>query len=83
MVEDLVPKVILIVFIVCVVVTVIAIKLFSFCRIFSKAGYCWAFGLLMLLPMAEIIIPLVLALIDWPVLRELRSLKQQQPTASS
>ena len=51
------------------------IKVFSFCRIFSKAGYHWALGLLMLLPLSEIAIPLVLALIDWPVCKELRGLK--------
>ena len=54
-----------------------AIRVFCFCRIFSKAGYSWAFGLLMLVPMAGLIIPLILALIDWPVQTELRRLKQQ------
>jgi hypothetical protein len=55
-----------------------AIKVFSFCRIFSKMGYSWAFGLLMLLPLSEVVIPLILALIDWPVSKELRLLKQEQ-----
>ena len=54
------------------------IKVFSFCRIFSKAGYSWAFGLLMLLPFSELVIPLVLAVMDWPVCRELRLFKQEQ-----
>jgi len=76
--ERLIPQILLILFIVFVLVIVTVIKLFSFCRIFSKAGYSWAFGLLMLLPMAEIVIPLVLALIDWPVRRELRQLRQRQ-----
>ena len=48
-----------------------------YCMIFSKAGYCWALGLLMLVPIANIIMPLVLAFGDWPVRRELRLLKQQ------
>ncbi len=49
-----------------------------FCKIFSKAGYCWALGLLMLVPIANIIMPFVLAFGNWPIQKELRSLKQQQ-----
>ena len=75
-------EVILILFIAFIVLVVTAIKVFSFCRIFSKAGYSWAFGLLMLLPMAELVIPLVLAFIDWPVCRELRLFKQKQSGSS-
>ncbi len=47
----------------------------SYCKIFKKAGYCWAWGLLWLIPFGNIVIPLVLAFSDWPILRELRSLK--------
>lgn len=75
-------EVILILFITFIVLTVTVIKVFSFCRIFSKAGYSWAFGLLMLLPLAEIVIPLVLALIEWPVCKELRLFKQEQSGGS-
>jgi len=71
-------EVILILFITFIVLTVTVIKVFSFCRIFSKAGYSWAFGLIMLLPLAEIVIPLVLALIEWPVCKELSLFKQEQ-----
>jgi glycerol-3-phosphate acyltransferase PlsY len=46
-----------------------------YCRIFSKAGFCWALGLLMFVPVANIIMLFVLAFADWPVLRELRRLK--------
>jgi glucan phosphoethanolaminetransferase (alkaline phosphatase superfamily) len=49
-----------------------------YCRIFSKTGFCWALGLLMFVPIANIIMLFVLAFADWPVLRELRQLKQQQ-----
>lgn len=49
-----------------------------FCMIFSKAGYSWALGLLMLVPIANMIMPFILAFGDWPVRRELRLLKQQQ-----
>ena len=50
------------------------------CKIFSKAGYCWALGLLMLVPIANLVMMLVLAFSDWPVLRELRLLKQPRPS---
>ena len=57
---------------------VVIIKVLIFCKIFSKAGYCWALGLLMLVPIANIIMPFVLAFADWPIQKELRLLKQQQ-----
>ena len=57
---------------------VLIIKILIYCRIFSKAGYCWALGLLMLVPIANIIMPFVLAFGDWPIQKELRLLKQQQ-----
>ncbi len=75
-------EVILILFIALIVLTFTAIKVFSFCRIFSKAGYSWAFGLLMLLPMSEVVIPLILAFMDWPVCKELRLFKQEQSSGS-
>jgi len=61
-----------------VVLVVIAIKLLIICKIFSKAGYSWALGLLMLIPIINIIMAFFLAFADWPVQRELRRLKQQQ-----
>lgn len=69
---------ILILFVTFIVVVLTAIKVFSFCKIFSKMGYSWAFGLLMLLPLSEVVIPLILALIDWPISKEFRLLKQEQ-----
>ena len=72
--------VILIIFGILLVLIVVAIKAFIFCKIFSKAGYCWALGLLMLVPIANIIMPFVLAFADWPIQKEMRLLKQQQAT---
>jgi len=71
-------ELILIIFIAFIVFVFTAVKVFSFCRIFSKMGCSWAFGLLMLLPLSEVVIPLILALIEWPVSKELRLLKQEQ-----
>ena len=55
----------------------VAIKVLIFCKICSKAGYSWALGLLILVPIANIIIAFYIAFADWPVQKELRSLKQQ------
>ena len=56
---------------------VLAVKLLICCKIFSNAGYSWALGLLMLIPIVNIIMIFYLAFADWPVRRELRSLKQR------
>jgi hypothetical protein len=71
-------EVIVILFIAFIVLAFTAVKVFSFCRIFSKAGYSWAFGLLLLLPFSEVVIPLILAIMEWPVSKELRLFKQEQ-----
>ena len=47
----------------------ILLVVWPFCRIFSKAGYHWALGLLMIVPIANIIMPFILAFGDWPVLQ--------------
>ena len=52
------------------------ITVFAFCRIFSKAGYSWALGLIALIPIGNVIMLLVLAFSDWPIAKELRALKQ-------
>jgi len=54
-----------------------------YCKIFAKAGYCWALGLLMMVPVVNIIMLCVLAMGDWPVLRELHQLRQQAGTDKS
>jgi uncharacterized membrane protein len=57
-----------------------AITLLIWCKLFGKAGYSWALGLLMILPIVNIIMPFFLAFADWPIRKELRRLKQQQET---
>ena len=68
----------IVLFIAFVILISITIAVLIWCRIFHKAGYCWALGLLMLLPIVNIIMPFVLAFGDWPIQKELRQLKQQQ-----
>jgi glycerol-3-phosphate acyltransferase PlsY len=60
---------------------VFVLTIVIWCKIFSKAGYCWALGLLMLVPIANLVMMLVLAFSDWPVHRELRLLRQAGPPA--
>lgn len=69
---------ILIAFAILIGLMVLLIKILIFCKIFSKTGYCWALGLLMLVPIANIIMLFVLAFGDWPIQKELRLLKKQQ-----
>ncbi len=69
---------ILVAFGILIYLIVAIIKALIFCKIFSKAGYCWALGLLMLVPIANIIMPFVLAFGNWPIQKEMRLLKQQQ-----
>lgn len=70
---------ILVTFAIFVALIVTIIKILIYCKIFSKAGYCWALGLLMLVPIVNIIMPFILAFADWPIQKELRALKQQRP----
>jgi hypothetical protein len=48
------------------------------CRIFSKAGYNGALGLLLLVPAVNIFAFLMLAFSRWPIERELRDLRPVQ-----
>jgi len=66
-----------ILFMVLVVLIVTVLLTWAFCKIFSRAGYSWALGLLMLVPIANIIMPFILAFSDWPIQKQLRKLKQQ------
>jgi len=75
-------SVIFLIFIIPLVLLIVAVKILVFCKIFSKAGYSWALGLLMLVPIANIIMLFVLAFAEWPIQRELRSFRQQNQVAS-
>lgn len=68
------------VFLLLVSLAVIVIKAVVYCKIFHKAGYSWALGLLMLIPVVCIIMPFVLAFGHWPVRRELEKLRERLKT---
>jgi len=65
------------IFMIFFVLILTVIQILAFCKIFSKAGFSWALGLLILVPVANIIMFLFLAFAEWPIQRELRSYKQQ------
>src|SRR5947199_4253439 len=46
-------------------------------KIFAKAGYSGAMGLLMFVPIANLIVLCILAFGEWPIYRELRALREQ------
>ena len=72
---------IMFIFMMLMAMVIVAVKILIFCKIFSKAGYSWALGLLMLVPIANIIMLFVLAFAEWPIQRELRSYRQQSQVA--
>jgi hypothetical protein len=57
-------------FVLLVVALNVVLVVWPFCRIFSRAGYPWALGLLMMVPIADIIMRFVLAFGDWPIFRK-------------
>lgn len=62
---------------------IIIIKAVIYCKVFSKAGYHWALGLLALIPILNLIMPFVLAFGQWPVRAELEELRRQLPQRPS
>ena len=61
---------IFILFILFVALIITVLITWAYCKIFSRAGYCWALGLLTLVPIANIVVPFILAFGDWPVLKQ-------------
>ena len=70
--------VLLIIFGILMSLTVGVLKVVACCKIFSKAGYGWALGLLMIIPIVNLIMLFVLGFSQWPMQRELELLKQHQ-----
>jgi len=70
---------VLIMIVVAIFVTLIVtvITLVAYCKITAKAGYHWALGILMIVPLGNIIFPLFLAFAHWPGQKELRQLRQR------
>lgn len=56
--------------------SVFILQVVVFCMIYSKAGYSWAMGLLMLIPIVNFIMMLILAFSEWPIQRQLKQFQQ-------
>jgi len=67
----------IVMFVTLVILAFLVVSILLWCKIFSKTGYHWAFGLLILIPFGSLIVILILAFSDWPVLKELRLLKDR------
>ncbi|MBP8604510.1 MAG: hypothetical protein KBI46_01535 [Phycisphaerae bacterium] len=64
-----------------VILLITVLTVIIFCRIFAKAGYHWALGLITLIPIGNIIMLLILAFSEWPIQRQLRTMQQAQATS--
>lgn len=61
-----------------IILVIIGFILLLWWKIFDKAGYGGPFGLLMVIPIANIVMLCVLAFGRWPILQELESLRAQR-----
>ncbi|MFL5624015.1 MAG: hypothetical protein ACJ788_00275 [Ktedonobacteraceae bacterium] len=59
-----------------IMVAGIVFAIIIYWKIFSKAGYSGALGLLMFVPIANIVVLCILAFGEWPIYRELNQLRQ-------
>jgi len=55
------------------VIALVLVPVVAFWKICAKAGFPAALGLLMLVPVANLILPLYLAFADWPALTDKNS----------
>ena len=63
-----------------IMVASIIFSVIIYWRIFSKAGFSGALGLLMLVPIANIVMLCILAFAEWPIYQELNMLRQRVAT---
>lgn len=66
-----------------ILAAIIILTAVIWCRLFSKAGHHWTLGLLMLVPIANVIMPFVLAFGGWPIEKELQQLRRQLSKSST
>lgn len=70
-------------FVILIAVAINLVTIIAFCRIYSRAGYPWAMGLLMLIPVVNFIMMLILAFSEWPIQKQLKQLQQQLGSPSA
>jgi hypothetical protein len=64
-----------------VVLIVGGLLLFLFWKVFTKAGYPGYFALAMFIPIVNLALWCFLAFAEWPVLKELKALRQSASSA--
>ena len=75
--------VIVVLFVLVMVAAVTIFMVFLWWRIFSKAGYSGALGLLMLIPLGNLVMLCILAFSKWPVLKSLAPAQGQALSKNS
>lgn len=70
-------NIVFILFVVILAIASVVLAVTIYWRIFSKAGYSGMMGLLLFVPIANIIVLCILAFCEWPIYRELNQLRQQ------
>jgi integral membrane sensor domain MASE1 len=66
-----------------VALTIVVTVAVIYCKMFSKAGYHWALGLLVVVPIGCVIMPFVLAFGHWPIHRQLEELQRKLESGPS
>jgi len=61
-----------------VILTLIIVPIWLFCRIFRKAGYPAVLGILMVFPVINLILLMILAFLDWPIYRKFESFVEKE-----
>jgi hypothetical protein len=73
--------VMVVVFIGVCVLALIALTVFVWFRILGKTGYSPWLAFLILVPLGNLVLPLVLAFSEWPISRELANLRKRLESA--
>lgn len=61
----------------------LVLRVWAYCKIFSKVGYCWAFGLLTVIPIVNFFVPIILGFSKWPLEKQLQQLKNDRQTTAA
>ena len=64
-------------FFIFIALAMLILHVIVFCKIYSRAGYPWAMGFLMLIPIVNFIMMLILAFSEWPIQRQVKQYQQQ------
>jgi len=68
----------LILFIALIVLVVVVLNVIIWWKVFAKTGWSGAMGLLVFVPIANLVVLLMLAFAEWPIQRELAQLRRAQ-----